>query len=75
MSPDKKLAYLRKKGTFIGNRTRNSNLVSLYMLGDAFVELVFRNNNATEAPEQIRYFSDLNSLNGYLEDDARISIR
>ncbi|MDH4058012.1 MAG: hypothetical protein OEU76_04575 [Cyclobacteriaceae bacterium] len=73
MSPEDKMAYLRKKGTFIGNRTRNTSLVSLYMLSDSFVEIVFKKDNPNEL-EEIKIFSNLESLNGYLEDDARLSI-
>lgn len=74
MSPERKMAYLRKKGTFIGNRTRKSSLVSLYMLGDSFVEIVFQKNDPQDLPDQIRFFSSLESLNGYLEDDAKVSL-
>ena len=74
MSPEKKLAHLRKNGTFIGNRMRNSSLVSLYMLGDSFVEILFKDGESKETPDNIRIFSSLDSLNGYLEDDARMSL-
>jgi hypothetical protein len=74
MSPTKKLDYLRKKGTLIGNRMRNSCLVSVYMLSDLFVEVIFPKESSTEVPEEIRVFHSLESLNGYLEDDARLNL-
>lgn len=73
MSPTRKLAFLRKKGTFIGNRMRDSNLVSLYMLSDSFVEIVFPGSNSNDHPEQIRVFSCLERLNVYLEEEARLN--
>lgn len=74
MSPERKLEYLRKKGTFIGDRIKKSKLVSIYMVSDAFVEVTFDTESTSGIPEQIQMFTSLERLNGYLEEDAKMSV-
>jgi hypothetical protein len=75
LNPGKQLQMLHKKGILVGNRMRNSTKVSIYMLSDFFVEVAFPKNNNLEMPEQIRIFPSLESLNYYLEEDARLNLK
>ena len=75
LNPGKQLQMLHKKGILVGNRMRDSTKISIYMLSDFFVEVVFPKNSTIEMPEQIRIFSTLDSLNFYLEEDARLNLK
>jgi hypothetical protein len=70
-SPSQQLAYLRNKGTLIGNQIRNSCHYSLYMVKGFFVEVMSHSADPDAQPQKIQIFSNLESLTSYLNQEAR----
>ncbi len=69
-SSRQQLAYLRKKGTLIGNQARNSCYYSLYLVKGFFVEVMFSSTEPEELPAKVLIFPNLESLNEYLNQEA-----
>ncbi|MBL7844727.1 MAG: hypothetical protein KF846_01450 [Cyclobacteriaceae bacterium] len=69
-SSRQQIAYLRKKGTLIGNQVRNSCYFSLYLIQGFFVEVMFQSDDPNESPVKVSIFPNLESLNNYLNQEA-----
>jgi hypothetical protein len=69
-SPKQQITYLRKKGTLIGNQTRNSCYFSLFLIKGFFVEVMFNSEEPHENPVKVLIFPNLESLNNYLNQEA-----
>ena len=73
LSLEKQVAYLKKKGIALGTRAKNGRKIYIYMLRDLFVEVLYRNDNAEETPEQLNMMRGLKNLNDYLENEFKAS--
>ena len=73
LSPEKQVLYLKKKGIALGTRAKNGRKIYLYMLRNLFVEVVYKNDNADEAPEKLNMLKGLKNLNQYLEREFKAS--
>ena len=73
LSLEKQVSYLKKKGIALGTRAKNGRKIYIYMLRDLFVEVLYRNDNAEEAPEQLNMMRGLKNLNDYLENEFKAS--
>ncbi len=73
LSVQKQIDYLKKKGVMIGTRTKDSRKIYTYMLRDLFVEVLYKNDNANDSPEQVNTLSGLKNLNSYLEKEFKTS--
>ncbi|HYF70756.1 MAG TPA: hypothetical protein VD884_21625 [Ohtaekwangia sp.] len=71
MSLQKQARYLKKKGIMLGTRLKEGRKIYIYMLGDLFVEIVYRNDNVDEEAEQINILRGLENLNDYLEKEFK----
>jgi hypothetical protein len=67
----KKIDYVKKRGIVLGSRIRNGRKVHLYMIGNFFAEVIYKNDNVNQQPENLDTFSNLNNLNVYLESEFR----
>jgi hypothetical protein len=70
-SENKKVDYLKDQGIMLGSRIRAGRKVYLYMLRDFFVEVVYQHDNVDLNPERLETFSNLTTLNTYLEREFR----
>lgn len=73
LSAEKQVLYLKKKGIALGTRAKNGRKIYLYMLRDLFVEVLYTNDNAEEAPEKLNMLRGLKNLNEYLEKEFKAS--
>ena len=73
LSPEKQVAYLKKKGIASGTRVKNGRKIYLYMLSNLFVEVVYNQDNADQTPEKLNMLKGLKSLNQYLEREFKAS--
>lgn len=73
LSPEKQVLYLKKKGIALGTRAKSGRKIYLYMLRNLFVEVVYENDNADQAPEKLNILKGLKSLNQYLEREFKAS--
>ena len=73
LSIEKQVSYLKKKGIALGTRLKGGRKIYIYMLSDLFVEVLYKNDNADEAPEKLNMLRGLNSLNEYLENEFKTS--
>lgn len=71
LSIQKQANFLRKRGIILGTRLKNGRRIYIYMLHDLFVEVLYKNDNANEAPEHLNMLRGLNTLNDYLEKEFR----
>lgn len=69
----KKIDYLREQGIMLGSRVRNGRKVYLYMLRNFFVEVIYHHDDIDLTPERLLTFTNLNTLNAYLEKDFRVN--
>ncbi len=70
---ERQVRYLKKKGILLGPRLKNGRKIYIYMLRNLFVEVLFKNDDMEEAPEQVNLVSGIDNLNKYLEDEFRSS--
>jgi len=73
LSVEKQVLYLKKKGVALGTRAKNGRKIYIYMLRNLFVEVIYKNDNAEEAPEKINMLRGLKNLNDYLENEFKTS--
>lgn len=73
LSLRKQAETLKRKGTFLGTREKDSRKVFIYMLTNLFVEVIYRNDDSENEPEQTRILSGLKKLNAYLETEFKSS--
>jgi hypothetical protein len=71
LSEGKKAVFLKQRGIVLGSRIRNGRNVYLYMIGNFFVEVIYKNDRVNEPPENLVVFSNLNNLNLHLENDFK----
>lgn len=64
---------MKRKGTFLGTREKGSRKVFIYMLTNLFVEVIYKNDDSENEPEQTRVLSGLKKLNAYLETEFKTS--
>jgi hypothetical protein len=70
-SESKKIDYLKDQGIMLGSRIRQGRKLYLYMLRDFFVEVMYQHDDIDMNPERLKTFTNLNTLNSYLEKDFR----
>lgn len=70
---ERQVSYLQKNGVSLGTRVKNGRKIYVYMLRSLFVEVLFINDNATEAPEKLNMLRGLKNLNAHLEKEFRAS--
>jgi hypothetical protein len=73
LSIEKQVLYLKKKGVALGSRAKNSRKIYIYMLGDLFVEVMYKDDNMNDGPEKINMLRGLKNLNEYLENEFKAS--
>jgi hypothetical protein len=71
LSINKQVDYLKKKGILLGTRIKEGRKIYIYMLRDLFVEVMFKDDNASEAPEKLYMLTGLKNLNSYLEKEFK----
>lgn len=57
----------------MGTREKDSRKVHIYMLTNLFVEVIYKNDDSDNEPEQTRILSGLKKLNAYLETEFKSS--
>ena len=70
-SESKKIDFLKDQGIMLGSRIRHGRKIYIYMLKDFFVEVMYQQDNIDLLPERLETFSNLNTLNSYLEREFR----
>lgn len=73
LSLKKQVETLKRRGTFLGTREKDSRKVYIYMLTNLFVEVIYRNDDVENEPEQTRTLAGLKRLNAYLETEFKSS--
>lgn len=73
LSIEKQVAYLQKKGVALGTRAKNGRKIYIYMLRDLFIEVLYKNDNTENEPEQLNMLKGLKNLNEYLENEFKAS--
>lgn len=73
LSLKKQVQTLKKRGTFLGTREKDSRKVYIYMLTNLFVEVIYKNDDVENEPEQTRVLAGLKQLNAYLETEFKSS--
>jgi hypothetical protein len=73
LSLEKQVSYLKRKGIALGTRLKGGRKIYIYMLSDLFIEVLYKGDNADEAPEGLNMLRGLNSLNDYLEKEFKTS--
>lgn len=73
LSLQTKVNFLKRKGIMLGTRLKNGRRIYIYMLRDLFVEVLYKNDNATDLPENLNMVRGLNNLNDYLEKEFKSS--
>ena len=73
LSLRRQVETLKRKGTFLGIREKDSRKVYIYMLTNLFVEVIYRNDDSGNNPEQTRILAGLKKLNAYLETEFKSS--
>ena len=71
LSTQKKIEWLKRKGFMLGTRNRGGRTIYIYMLTNLFVEVIFKNDDAEQAPEALTTLSGLKHLNEYLEKEFK----
>lgn len=72
-SLEKQVNYLHKNGVSLGTRVKNGRKIYVYMLRNLFVEVLYKNDNASETPEKVNMLRGLKNLNTHLEKEFRAS--
>lgn len=67
----RKVNYLQTKGVSLGSRLKDGRRLYVYMLGNLFVEVLYVNDNVSEAAEKVFMLRGLKNLNAYLEQEFR----
>ncbi len=70
---EKQASHLKKKGVALGTRAKNGRKIYIYMLGNLFVEVIYRGDSSENNPEQVNVLRGLKNLNEYLESEFRTS--
>jgi hypothetical protein len=73
LSSKRQAETLKRKGTFLGTRVKNEREVYIYMLTNLFVEVIYKNDDPANDPEQVRTLVGLKKLNAYLEREFKTS--
>lgn len=73
LSMEKQISYLQKNGVSLGTRVKDGRKIYVYMLRGIFVEVLYTNDNAFEAPEKVDTLRGLKNLNAHLEKEFRAS--
>jgi hypothetical protein len=73
LSLEKQVSYLKRKGIALGTRLKGGRKIYIYMLSDLFIEVLYKNDNADDAPEKLNMLRGLTSLNEYLEKEFKTS--
>jgi hypothetical protein len=63
--------YLQNKGVSLGSRIKDGRRIYVYMIRNLFVEVLYVNDNVSEAAEQVHMLRGLKNLNSYLEQEFR----
>ena len=71
MSLSQKISYLHAKGVSLGSRIKNGRKMHIFMVRNLFVEVVYKNDNATDGAEKVHVLRGLRNLNNYLEQEFR----
>jgi hypothetical protein len=71
LSINKQVIHLKKKGILLGTRLKDGRKIYIYMLRDLFVEVLFKNDNASDEPERLYMLNGLKNLNTYLEKEFK----
>jgi hypothetical protein len=72
-SIEKQVSHLKKKAVALGTRAKSGRKIYIYMLGNLFVEVVYRGDVSENTPEQVNVLRGLKNLNEYLESEFRTS--
>jgi len=73
LSVEKQVQHIRRKGIALGTRAKNGRKIYIYMLGNLFVEVIYKGDNSENNPEQVNTLRGLKNLNEYLESEFRTS--
>jgi hypothetical protein len=71
LSMEKQIGYVQKNGVSLGTRVKDGRKIYVYMLRGLFIEVLYVNDNAFEAPEKVNTLRGLKSLNAHLEKEFR----
>jgi len=71
LSLEKKVKQLHEKGVALGSRVKDGRQIHMYMLGDLFVEVLYKEDKTYLAPEAVNILKGLNNLQQYLETEFR----
>ena len=73
LSTEKQVNQVQKNGVSLGTRVKDGRKIYVYMLRGLFVEVLYTNDNAFEAPEKVNILKGLKNLNAHLEKEFRAS--
>jgi hypothetical protein len=73
LSVQKQVQHVRRKGIALGTRAKNGRKIYIYMLGNLFVEIIYKGDNSENNPEQVNTLRGLKNLNDYLESEFKTS--
>ena len=73
MSLENQVKHLRKKGTILGSRFKDGRKIYIYMLGDLFVEVMYKTDSIENDAESLTILKGLENLNSHLEREFRTS--
>lgn len=68
LSESNQIDTLRNKGKVLRTYIKNGRKGYLYLLGNFYVEVVFRNDNTELSPEKVTTFQDKEELSRYLKE-------
>ena len=71
LSLEKKVKQLHEKGVALGSRFKDGRHIHMYMLGDLFVEVLYKEDKTYLEPEKVNILKGLNNLQQYLETGFR----
>ena len=71
MSLENQVKHLRKKGMMLGSRIKDGRRIYIYMLGNLFVEVVYKTDSIENDAESLTILNGLENLNSHLEREFR----
>jgi hypothetical protein len=73
MSLTQQINFLHSKGVSLGSRIKNGRKLHIYMVRNLFVEVIYKNDDASGAAEKVHILRGLKNLNSYLEQEFKTS--
>jgi len=73
MSLENQIKQVRKRGMMLGSRIKDGRKIYIYMMGDLFVEVIYKTDSIENDAESLTILRGLDNLNSHLEREFKTS--